>query len=59
MAKGKKMAFEQSKYDKEMPGVKEGSKRDMAMDAKQKKAMPKFARGGGVEIRGKTRGKMC
>lgn len=40
-----KAAFERSKFDKERKGVKEGSKEDMKMDAKQmqsmRKAMPK------------------
>jgi len=72
MAK-KKVPFEQSKYDVEKPGVKEGSKEDMATDAKQKKAAgyakggkitaskdtimgTGYARGGGVESKGKTKG---
>jgi hypothetical protein len=47
--------FEKSAKDKEVKGKgKEGSKKEEAFDKKQK-----FARGGGVEIKGKTRGKMC
>lgn len=43
MAKGKatKAAFERSKFDKERPGVKEGSRRDIAMDKKQFSAFKK------------------
>lgn len=33
-------SFEGSDYDKEMKGVKEGSKKDMAMDKKQMAKMP-------------------
>jgi hypothetical protein len=67
MAKGKKAAFEKSGKDVEMKGVKEGSKKDMAMDKKQMAGMPmmkkggmtkKMAKGGGVETKGKTQGKM-
>jgi len=32
--------FEQGGYDKETKGVKEGSKKDMAMDKKQMAKMP-------------------
>jgi len=46
--------FEKSGKDVEN-GMKEGSKADMAMDKKQ---MMKMARGGGIESRGKTQGKM-
>lgn len=55
MAKGKFpfALFEKSGKDKEGKG-KEGSKKDMAADKKQK-----YARGGGVELKGKTRGKVC
>ena len=35
--KATKAAFEKSKFDKEPKGVKEGSKKDMAMDKKQMK----------------------
>lgn len=83
MAK-KKVPFEKSKYDVEKPGVKEGSKEDMALDRKQKKAAGYakggrvtaskdtimgtgyakggrvchgMAKGGGVESKGKTKGK--
>lgn len=35
------MRFEQSRFDKETPGVKEGSKKDMAIDRKQKKTFMK------------------
>ncbi len=39
-------AFEKSKFDKERPGVKEGSKKDRDMDKKQFKAFAKsFKRG--------------
>lgn len=38
--------FEKSGKDVEKKGVKEGSKKDMAMD---KKAMPKFAAGGSIK----------
>lgn len=54
--KGGMAAFEKSKFDKEMPGVKEGSKKDMAIDKKQAKATG-FAKGGGIESKGKTKGK--
>ena len=33
-----KVPFEKSKYDVEKPGEKEGSKADIARDARQKKA---------------------
>ena len=66
--------FEKSGKDVEKKGVKEGSKKDMAMDKKQM-AMPKFAKGGviaskmgavktaapsrdGVAVKGKTKGKI-
>jgi hypothetical protein len=54
MAKGKFpfALFEKSKKDVEGKG-KEGSKSEEKADAKQK-----FAKGGGVELRGKTRGKV-
>ena len=44
--------FEKSKADKEGKGGKEGSKKEEAFDKTQK-----FAKGGGVELRGKTVGK--
>ena len=45
--------FEKSKADKETKGKgKEGSKKEEAFDKKQR-----FAKGGGVELRGKTVGK--
>ena len=47
--------FEKSGKDVEKRGMKEGSKADMAMDTKQMMGM---ARGGGIESRGKTVGKM-
>ncbi len=34
--------FESSPFDKEKKGVKEGSKKDMAMDKKQKAKLPAF-----------------
>tara|TARA_R110000868_G_scaffold47859_1_gene156357 strand:+ start:316 stop:492 length:177 start_codon:yes stop_codon:yes gene_type:complete len=33
--------YEKSSYDKEVKGVKEGSKKDMSMDKKQMASMPK------------------
>jgi hypothetical protein len=42
--------FEKSSKDKEAKGVKEGSKKDKGFA---------FAKGGGVESKGKTRGKLC
>jgi hypothetical protein len=56
MAKGKFpfALFEKSKADKEPKGMKEGSKKEEKFDKNQK-----YARGGGVEIKGKTRGKVC
>ena len=46
--------FEKSKADKEGAKFgKEGSKKEEAFDKTQK-----FARGGGVEVKGKTKGKM-
>lgn len=45
--------FEKSAKDKEKGAGKEGSKKEEAFDKKQK-----FAKGGGVELRGKTKGKM-
>jgi len=33
--------YEKSSYDKEMKGIKEGSKKDMVMDKKQMSKMPK------------------
>ena len=53
--------FEKSGKDVEKKGMKEGSKADMAMDKKQmmgmkKGGMAKYAKGGGIESRGKTKG---
>jgi hypothetical protein len=45
--------FEKSAKDKEPKGMKEGSKKEEAMD----KTQARFAKGGGVELRGKTKGK--
>ena len=45
--------FEKSKADKEGKGGKEGSKKEEAFDKTQK-----FAKGGGIESRGKTKGTM-
>ena len=62
MAK-KPFPFEKSKKDVEPKGMKEGSKKEEAFDFKQAKGMKcgggvkKMARGGGVESKGKTRGK--
>ena len=56
MAKGKFpfALFEKSKADKETKGKgKEGSKKEEAFDKTQK-----FAKGGGIESRGKTKGTM-
>jgi len=55
--------FEKSGKDVEKKGMKEGSKADMAMDKKQmtgmnKGGMTKMAKGGGIESKGKTKGKM-
>ena len=54
--------FEKSGKDKEMKGMKEGSKADMALDKKQmamkKGGMTKMAKGGGIETKGKTKGTM-
>jgi hypothetical protein len=62
--------FEKSGKDVEKKGVKEGSKADMAMDKKQMMGMKKggmkkmatggmaYAKGGGIESKGKTKGKM-
>ena len=54
--------FEKSGKDKEMKGMKEGSKADMELDKKQmtmkKGGVTKMAKGGGIESRGKTKGTM-
>jgi hypothetical protein len=42
----------------EKSGKDKGSKKDKAKDDKQSKGFA-FAKGGGVESKGKTRGKMC
>lgn len=56
MATKKPFPFEMSRRDKEVPGKgKEGSKKEEAFDKFQAK---RFAKGGGVESRGKTKGKM-
>jgi len=65
---GKMAAFEKSGKDVEKKGMKEGSKADMAMDKKQmmgmkaggmkKMAAGGMAKGGGIESKGKTKGKM-
>lgn len=65
MAKGKFPAFfEKSKKDVEKGSKgKEGSKKEEAFDKKQAPGMKcggkvkKFAKGGGIEVRGKTKGK--
>ena len=50
--------FEKSGKDVELPGKgKEGSKKEEAFDSMQAKR--KFARGGGIELRGKTKGGKC
>ncbi len=41
MAKMTMKQFEKSKFDKEKPGVKEGSKKDKALDKKQLAAVNK------------------
>lgn len=49
MAKFNLKSFEKSKFDKEPPGVKEGSKADKALDKKQMAAAnraPAFKKGG-------------
>ena len=57
-------AFEKSKKDVEPKGMKEGSKKEEAFDAKQAKGMKcgggvkKMARGGGVAVKGLGRGKI-
>lgn len=48
--------FEKSSKDKEPKGMKEGSKKEEAFDKKQM-AVKKFAKGGGIESKGKTRGR--
>jgi len=51
--------FEKSGKDVEVKGKgKEGSKKEKAFDKKQM-GMAKYAKGGGIEARGKTRGKIC
>ena len=50
--------FEKSGKDVEKKGMKEGSKKEEAFDRKQMMGMPKMARGGGIETRGKTKGTM-
>ena len=60
--------FEASGKDVEKKGMKEGSKADMASDKKQMMGMKKggmkkmaaggMAKGGGIESKGKTKGKM-
>ena len=60
MAK-KKATFEKSGKDVEKKGMKEGSKADMALDQKQmgmKRGGCAMAKGGGIESKGKTKGKM-
>ena len=68
MAK-KEAAFEKSGKDVEKKGMKEGSKADMALDQKQMgmkrggltkmaKGGCAMAKGGGIESKGKTKGKM-
>ena len=64
-----KYNFEKSGKDVEKKGMKEGSKADMALDKKQmpmksgkpafmmkKGGMAKYAKGGGIESKGKTKG---
>ena len=55
-------AFEKSGKDKEPKGMKEGSKKEEAFDRTQMGmkcggGVKKMARGGGIESKGKTRGK--
>ena len=59
MATMTKAKFERSKFDIEKKGIKEGSPADIARDKKQMAAAKAkgYARGGGVESKGKTKGK--
>jgi hypothetical protein len=56
-------AFEKSAKDKEPKGMKEGSKKEEAFDKSQGMKcggkVKKMAKGGGIESRGKTVGKIC
>ena len=55
--------FEKSGKDKDVKGKgKEGSKKEEAFDMSQMACggkVKKYAKGGGVELKGKTRGKVC
>jgi len=53
-----KAGFEKSGKDVEKKGVKEGSKKDMAMDKKQMMGMKKGGGVDGVAKKGKTKGKI-
>lgn len=57
---GKESKAEEAMEKKKFPGKKAYASAERKMEGeKMPKGMPKFARGGGVEVRGKTRGKMC
>jgi len=60
-AKGKSDGDVETKAETKKYG-KEGSKKEEAFDKTEMKkggGVKKFARGGGVETKGKTRGKIC
>jgi hypothetical protein len=62
-AKGEKMEGEGMKKGGMCKGYKEGgrlaSKGEHAVQTKSKRGAKLYARGGGIEVRGKTKGKMC
>lgn len=57
---GKESKAEEAKEKKKFPGKAAYAKAESKFEGeKPSKKMPKFAKGGGIESKGKTRGKVC
>jgi hypothetical protein len=59
MKESKKMVGKELAFMKKKGAPKSMIKHEMAEAGMKKGGVKKYARGGGVELRGKTRGKMC